>query len=378
MKRLTKLFQVLLGTAALILTALIAAGRLAWRTIRNWWKRRSKWLRRSIATVSIVIFTGFLALISYAWYLHKYGRMYWRDITLSKNVELHGFRDYKFRVYNNKTGEYTTPKLYWLTQAQQEDSLAVYAIPYKRGYINVKNGEIAIDAKSNNYQKAWVFSEGVAAVMSDDKIGFINTNNEVVIPFVFNYSEECRMENFAFVFHDGCCAMTGSDGKIGLIDKCGNWVLEPAYDEIWAPRNSSYRVIVDNGKYGVITNDGKTIYPAEYEYINIKSDGFVLSDNGKQWQVDFEGNVVQPFMFESTTLLNYPTGYNEDEYTKYALSEYVRYGIMDKYGIMNRITSEVVTPAIYSEINMLSEKLFEVQEYGSHEWCLLNICNRQE
>lgn len=35
MKRLTQIFQALLGVAALILTALIAAGRLAWRTIRN-------------------------------------------------------------------------------------------------------------------------------------------------------------------------------------------------------------------------------------------------------------------------------------------------------------------------------------------------------
>lgn len=34
MKRLTQIFQALLGVAALILTTLIAAGRLAWRTIR--------------------------------------------------------------------------------------------------------------------------------------------------------------------------------------------------------------------------------------------------------------------------------------------------------------------------------------------------------
>ncbi|MBR5281467.1 MAG: hypothetical protein IKU22_01660 [Alistipes sp.] len=38
MKRLTQIFQALLGVVALILTALIATGRLAWRTIRNWWK----------------------------------------------------------------------------------------------------------------------------------------------------------------------------------------------------------------------------------------------------------------------------------------------------------------------------------------------------
>ena len=35
MKRLTQIFQALLGVVALILTALVAAGRLTWLTIRN-------------------------------------------------------------------------------------------------------------------------------------------------------------------------------------------------------------------------------------------------------------------------------------------------------------------------------------------------------
>ena len=45
---------------------------------------------------------------------------------------------------------------------------------------------------------------------------------------------------------------------------------------------------------------------------------------------------------------------------------------MNSYGIMSRITGEPVTPAIYSDINMLSKDLFEVQEYSSYEWYLLD------
>ena len=52
MKRLTQIFQALLGVVALILTALVAAGRLAWRTIRNWWKRRSKWVDSTVGVGS--------------------------------------------------------------------------------------------------------------------------------------------------------------------------------------------------------------------------------------------------------------------------------------------------------------------------------------
>ena len=374
MKLLKRTFQGLLGAAALVLTAVVAVGCLTWRTLRGWWKRRPNWLRRSFATVLILIATGFMALIAYGWYDYKYGRLYWGDETLSKNVKLHYFQDSMFRVYNSTTDTYTTPKIDWASQAGENDSLAVYASDNRRGYINVNNGEIVIDARQNSYQKAWVFSEGIAAVMQDGKIGFINARNEVEIPFNFSYSDKCKMYDFGYAFHDGHCAMTDCNGKIGLIDMNGKWVLEPTYDEIWAPRYKGYRVMVNNGKYGVIANDGTVIHPAEYWYINAIPEGFILAKDGRQWKVDFEGNMVQPFMFDSTYYLNYPIGYNENGDIRYGFSEYIRYGIMDRYGIMNRITGELITPAIYSDINMLSEELFEVREYDSCEWYLLD-CN---
>ena len=371
MKRLTQIFQALLGVVALILTAIVAFGRLAWRTIRNWCKRRSKWVRRSIATILILIPVGFVALVGYALYEDAYGRDYW-DRKLSENVTLRSFSDNKWRVYNKQTGEYTTEKINWVSEAPETDSLAVYALPGKRGYININTGRIIIDAEANDYRKAWVFSDGLAAVMKDGKIGFINDQNDVVIPFQFDYTDKCRMYDFGYVFHNGYCAMTDADGNLGLIDKNGNWVVEPEYDEIWAPHKSGYRVIVKDSKHGVLDSTGTIVYPAEYGYISILPDGFVLTKNGKQWQVDFEGNTIQPFMFDNTYYLNYPIGYNECGEIKYAFADFVKYEVMNSYGIMNRITGEPITPAIYSDINMLSKELFEVQEYDSYDWYLID------
>ena len=372
MKRLTQIFQALLGVVALILTAIVAFGRLAWRTIRNWWKKRSKWLRRSIVTLLILIPVGFVSLIAYAYYDSEYGKSCWNEKVLSQKIEAHYFRDGKYRVYNRCTGEYTTPKLNWVSDAPKTDSLAVYALPNKRGYINVNTGRIVIDAEANSYRKAWVFSDGLAAVMRDGKIGFINAKNEVVIPFQFDYTDKCRMYDFGYVFHNGYCAMTDADGDLGLIDKSGNWVVEPAYDEIWAPHKSGYRVIVKDNKHGVLNADCAVVYPAEYGYINILSDGFVLTKGGKQWQVDFEGNTVQPFMFDGTYYLKYPNGYDSCGDLTYEFADFVKYEVMNSYGIMNRITGEPITPAIYSDINMLSKNLFEVQEYDSYDWYLLD------
>ena len=371
MKRLTQIFQALLGVVALILTAIVAFGRLAWRTIRNWWKKRSKWLRRSIATILILIPVGFVALVGYALYEDAYGRDYW-DRKLSENVTLRSFSDNKWRVYNKQTGEYTTEKINWVSEAPETDSLAVYALPGKRGYININTGRIIIDAEANDYRKAWVFSEGLAAVMKDGKIGFINAKNEVVIPFQFDYSDKCHMWDFGYLFHDGYCIMTNADGDLGLIDKNGKWIVEPSYDEVWAPHDSGYRIIVKDGKHGVLDSTCNVVYPAEYGYVDILSDGFVLNKGGKKWQVDFVGNTVQPFMFDGTYYLNYPIGYNECGDIQYAFADYAKYEVMNCYGIMNRITGKPITLALYSDINMLSKDLFEVQDSESYDWYLVD------
>ncbi len=374
MKRLTQIFQALLGVVALIFTAIIAFGRLAWRTIRNWWKKRSKWLRRLIVTLLVLIPVGFVILIAYAYYDSEYGKSYWNEKVLSQKVEAHYFRDGKYRVYNRCTGEYTTPKLNWISDAPKNDSLAVYALPNKRGYINVNTGHIVIDAEANEYRKAWVFSEGLAAVMKDGKIGFINANNEVVIPFQFDYSKKIESTGLGYVFHEGYCVMTNAEGKMGVIGLGGHWIVPPIYEQVWPQSACGHRIYIENGKYGVLGTPLECVYAEEYDFISINSaeETFTLIRDGRMWKENFCGEVVQPFLYENTYYLNYPIGYNECGEIQYAFADFAKYEVMDNYGIMNRITGEPITPAIYSDINMLSKDLFEVQEHDCYEWYLLD------
>lgn len=372
MKRLTKIFHILLGVTTLILATIIAIGRIAWRTIRKWWKNRSKRSRIVLASILILIPVGFVALTAYAYYDSEYGRDFWNYKELSEDVEAHYFRDGKYRIYNYYTGEYTTSKINWVSYASADDSLAVYALPYKRGYINVNNGKVVIDAKKNDYRKAWVFSEGLAAVMKDNKIGFINMNNEVVIPFQFEYTHECDIVECSYVFHNGYSLMTNKDGDLGLIDKNGSWVVKATYDDIYEEGENGHRIIVNDMKQGVLDSMFNIVYPTEYDNIKVLSDGFILSKGGKMWQVDFEGNIIHPFMFEETYHLNYPLGYNDNGDLQYVLADYAVYEIRNYYGIMNRITGKPITPALYLEINMLSKDLFKVQVPESCDWCLID------
>ena len=55
-----------------------------------------------------------------------------------------------------------------------------------------------------------------------------------------------------------------------------------------------------------------------------------------------------------------------------AFADYLKYEVAGSYGIINRITGEAITPAIYSDINMLSNELFEVQDSKSYDWYLID------
>ena len=373
MKTLSKIFQALLGIVALLLTSLIALGRLIWRKIRNRWKKSAKWIRRTIVVSFALIALGFVALVAYALYDDNYGRYWYHDEELSEDVVVYYFSDDKYRVYNNSTNKYTTPRIDWVVDATKGDSLGVYAIDGRRGFINVKNGEIIIDAKANNYEKAWVFSEGLAAVVKDGKIGFINKSNELVIPFQFDYSSN-RWGDTGYLFHDGYCIMTNKDGKFGLIDISGNWVVEPEYDELWNAHKTGNRIVVNDGKHGVLDSCGNVVYPAEYFCIDIWEDGFVLTKDGRKWQEDYEGNIVNPFVIDGVNgYMKYPVSYSNENGVEYALSDYAEYFVNRNSGIMNRITGRPITPALFEDVNMISDKLFEVQDAETYDWYIIDV-----
>ena len=372
MKTLSKIFQALLGVLALTFAGLVAGGRLVWRKIRNRWKIASKWVRRTIVVSFLLIAAAFAALVAYAIYDDAKGRWY-VDATLSKDVVVYYYADDTYRVYNTSTEKYKTPRISWVVSAAENDSLGVYAIGDRRGFINTKTGDVVIDAKANDYEKAWVFSDGLAAVMKDGKVGFIDANNKLVIPFRFDYSDKCVMYEIGYLFHDGYCVMTNKDGKFGLIDISGNWVVEPEYDELWNAHKTGNRIVVNDGKHGVLDSCGNVVYPTEYFYIDVLSDGFVLTKDGKKWQVDLEGNVVNPFLFDGSRYIEYPISYSDNNGVEYALSDYMEYYVNSNSGIMNRITGKPITPALYDDVYMMSDKLFKVQDAETYDWYIIDI-----
>ena len=74
-----------------------------------------------------------------------------------------------------------------------------------------------------SYTLARGFSEGLAAVKRDGKWGYIDIDGLVKIDFNFSKAED---------FLDGLAAVADERGKWGLIDKTGEFMVPPHYEDI--------------------------------------------------------------------------------------------------------------------------------------------------
>lgn len=160
--------------------------------------------------------------------------------------------DGKVSIKNTATGKVTIKdiRLDWTTSSPN-DSLSVYCTEGKRGYYNAYTGEIAIPAQ---YRRAWVFSEGLAAVQKNGMIGFVDHKGRTVIDFKFPYHGNPLSE---FTFKHGHCVAADTTGKCGVINKQGEWIIKPEYDNVSA--YEEYAIVSKAGVRMQVGYDGKVL-----------------------------------------------------------------------------------------------------------------------
>lgn len=319
-----------------------------------------------------VVFAGLGALIvccEFGYKMWKWNNYHYTMSELTESVEVHYFPcDDEYRLYNAKTDRYTLKGLSWVSCCAENDSLFVFCKDGKRGFANANTGMEVIPAQ---YDRAWVFSEGLAAVMKDGKIGFINVRNEVVLPFQYDYADRDGLA-IDYLFRDGYCTMTDKRGACGLIDHSGKWVVDPKYDCIWTPHEKKYRIVKDNDQYGLLGDSLQFLFPIKYDYIEFAPHGVYLSKDGYKWQSDYDGTVIYPFLTDNLCRMEYHSGYTDEGEIQMQLSGYFQYDIYNHYGVIRCSDNKVIIPAIYEEVNLLSPDLFEVRLPDSDQWMLLD------
>lgn len=264
------------------------------------------------------------------------------------------YRDGRMRLYNNETKKYTTPKLDWIAWAHPGDTMMVFSIKGKRGYLNPLSGEIRIQPV---YKHAWQFSEGLAAVEVGGKIGFIDTKGQTRIPFKFT-GLRYNATKFGFRFKSGYCIMVNSNGKLGLIDRKGCWALKPVYEDIQNPV-LGLRIARQKGKFGILDGQLRQILPFEFDSLDVMKQGIKAAKDGTQQLLSLDAKkILKSFVFDSIRILGYETDkYNSQGDAILANTGFYTYKIARNWGLMDP-NGKPITKAIYESIEAASSRLF--------------------
>lgn len=337
---------------------------------RTVWRLATGVIATLVLIVSVALLWTFLDEVVYREWIRPYtSERVYRCKNLSSRIEFQRlYYQESGRVYDNVEKKVLLEDVDWVSTSSDNDSLAVFAWKEKRGYLNRFTGEVVIPAI---YTRAWVFCEGIAAVEKDGELLFIDHVGRVVIDKDFTVMGEDPI----YAFLNGYCEVKNSlDGKTGLIDRQGNWVLLPEYDWVWYC-NGLWKVRKDDS-FGLFSAEMDTIFSTDKVEIAVMEDVIeVRYKNHTAKQFDYEGNVLVDFVIDDISTMRYETlelrpyesGDGLEEYMKHAVADcqmyMVRCGNTDYYGLMDR-NGRRITPPDYEWIEAVAKDLYLCQPQG--------------
>lgn len=266
---------------------------------------------------------------------------------VSKNLEIRTV-DGQQGLYSTSLRKFIVKDLDWICYNPGDDNISVYNKRGKRGFYDANTGNLVTEAE---FDKAWVFSEGLGAVEKDGLLGFLNTNGEEQIPCKFRIVRASDDWPEAIQFQKGQCLLKMSPETDAVIDRSGAWVIAPdIYSSISELSNDSCRIVVKNGKYGIVGFDGKIIVEPNYEDIRFAEEGSAyFTQNYNKYLATYSGEVLQPFVF--------------DDIEEEVVNGYSKIVVNDKYGAVRRKDLSVVIPPKYETIVIMSDGTFKAGLY---------------
>ena len=116
--------------------------------------------------------------------------------------------------------------------------------------------------------------------------------SRVVIPFQFTW---------AAPFDKAGHAVVQLNGKTGMIDTVGRYVIPAVYDFVYSFSNG-YATVYRDGKFGAVDAKGNLVIPLEYDYLTaFKKGGRADAVKGNKWGViDTKNKVILPFIYPLT------------------------------------------------------------------------------
>lgn len=245
------------------------------------------------------------------------------------------------------------------------DSITVFINNGKRGYLNLLQGTIEVPAR---YEYAWQFSEGLAAVVENRQLGFINLKGEYAFKTKAAYNR-LTMSEIDFLFNQGSCLFPGKNGAKGLINKKGEVVVEPVFAYISDPEEGLRIVSTYIGKEGVVDSSFRLLVDTVFDHVEVVlNHGIVVTKDYEQQLLDFEGqplhyvyDAVFPLYRADVSFLS------ADEILKMQ-TKFSVYRVNTHYGLFNNSNKKRITPPLWNNITYHAPGIFAAHLGG---FCVL-------
>lgn len=258
------------------------------------------------------------------------------------------------------------PKADYFFRANEDDTLVVYKLKNKYGFINVVTKQIEIDSKKHDFDYAWSFDHqsGLAAVISDSKIGFINKNGSFKIDPIYPYRKKIN-DDFNCVFKDGFCIIPSENGKkYGLINE-SNVLLVPIIYEFIGDLNYGYRIVIKDEKYGLLDSTFSIAMNTIYDEISINKLGIVILNaaNSSQQLLSFDLiTVLSKYVFDDLSKTTDDFSFDEvsGEELVQTQNDFSTFTISDNVGLMGS-DGKILIEASWDNIEYFGEGLYKSQ-----------------
>lgn len=129
--------------------------------------------------------------------------------------------------------------------------------------------------------------------------GLISNEGKWIQMPVIKSDEVCAVYDWEFSGFTSDFLVFRHHGLYGVLDREGNVVIEPKYEQLELLQNPYYAKASLNDRYGVIDVTGKVVVPIEYDYVGrMNEDVIIVMKDGKYGCFDKTGNIVVPVEHE--------------------------------------------------------------------------------
>ena len=225
------------------------------------------------------------------------------------------------------------------------------------------SSEAYVEVVPPKYDEAYPFFDGLAAVMLDEKWGFIDKSGTEVIPLKYDNVGD---------FYEGL-ALVVLDNMVGFVDTSGTEVVPLIYS--WARSFNDGMAAVNSGSYwGFVDKTGSEIVEPSisvgYDSVGDFSDGmaWVRLFGSMLFYVDKTGKQIHPYTTEHGAIIDGENNTATDVSTNIAVVDTFAEGLAavnidGEWGFID-VSGSVIMTIKYSNVGYFSEGLAAVELDG--------------